>query len=79
MCMWQPLPVRLANGFGMKVARSPCFSAIDFTMYLKKACLSAVTQRVVIVPVHLELAVRILVIVLVGLPAEAHHGVADFR
>ena len=42
VCMWQPLPVRLENGLGMKVARSPCFSAIDFTMYLKKACLSAV-------------------------------------
>src|SRR3981081_4286470 len=22
-CAWQPLPVRLLNGFGMKVARSP--------------------------------------------------------
>ena len=41
---WQPEPVRLANGFGMKVARSPCFSAIDFTMYLKKAWRSAVTS-----------------------------------
>ena len=28
-CAWQPLPVRLAKGFGMKVARSPCFSASD--------------------------------------------------
>ena len=34
--------MRLANGFGMKVARSPCFSAIDLTMNLKNACLSAV-------------------------------------
>ena len=33
---WQPLPVRSTNGFGMKVARKPCFSAIDFAMYLKK-------------------------------------------
>ena len=32
------------NGFGMKVARSPCFSAIDFTMNLKKASRSAVTS-----------------------------------
>ena len=40
--MWQPLPVSVGKGFGMKVARSPCFSAMDFTMYLKKACLSAV-------------------------------------
>ena len=41
-CAWQPLPVRCGNGLGMKVARSPCFSAIDLTMYLKKACRSAV-------------------------------------
>ena len=41
-CAWQPLPVRFANGFGMKVARRPCFSAIDLTMNLKNACLSAV-------------------------------------
>ena len=41
---WQPLPVRFENGFGMKVARSPCFSASDFTMYLKKTCRSAVTS-----------------------------------
>ena len=34
-------------------------------------------QRVVVVPVHLELAVGVLVVVLVGLPAERDHGVAD--
>ena len=50
----------------MKVARRPCFSAIAFTMYLKKAWRSAVTQHVVVVPVHLELAVGVLVVVLVG-------------
>src|SRR5882757_6261387 len=43
-CAWQPLPVRLANGFGMKVARRPFFSAIDFTMNLKNACRSAVVS-----------------------------------
>jgi hypothetical protein len=32
----------LTNGFGMKVARKPCLSAIDLTMYLKKMCLSGV-------------------------------------
>ncbi len=32
----------LMNGFGMKVARVPCFSAIALVMYLKKVCLSAV-------------------------------------
>ena len=41
---WQPLPVRPGKGLGMKVARSPCFSAIDFTMYLKKEWRSAVTS-----------------------------------
>ena len=30
----------------MKVARRPCFSAIDLTMNLKKACLSAVRRQV---------------------------------
>ncbi len=44
MCTWQPLPVRPAKGFGMKVARSPCFSAIDFTMNLKNEWRSAVTR-----------------------------------
>ena len=32
------------GGRGMKVARRPCFSAIDRAMYLKKACRSAVTS-----------------------------------
>ena len=35
-------------------------------------------QRVVIVPVHLELAVGVLMVVLVGAPAQGKHGVADF-
>ena len=34
-------------------------------------------QRRVVLPVHLELAVRVLVVVLVGLPAQRLHGVAD--
>ncbi len=34
-------------------------------------------QSVVIFPVHLELAVRVLVVVLIGLPAEFQHAVAD--
>ncbi len=55
MWAWQPLPVRPWNGFGMKVARRPCFSAIDLTMNLKKECLSAVAERIVEGPVHLEL------------------------
>ena len=58
----------------MKVARSPCFSAIDFTMNLKKAELVGRGQRVVEVPVDLELAVGVLVIVLIGAPAEIDHG-----
>ena len=32
MCMWHPLPVRLANGFGMNVASSPRLCAIMWTM-----------------------------------------------
>ena len=36
-------------------------------------------QRVVIFPVHLELAVGVLMVVLIGLPAQRQHGVADFR
>ncbi len=35
-------------------------------------------ERVVVFPVHLELAVRVLMVVLVGLPAERQHVVADF-
>ena len=56
----------------MKVARSPCFSAIDFTIYLKNEWRSAVTSAVVVFPVHLELAVSVLVIVLIGLPAHSN-------
>ena len=67
------------NGFGMKVARSPCFSAIDFTMYLKKACRSAVLQRGVVFPVHLELAVRVLVVVLVRASSRARSWRRRFR
>src|SRR6266700_2231188 len=36
-------------------------------------------ERRIVLPVHLELAVRILVVVLVGLPAQRLHGVTDFR
>ena len=61
----------------MKVARRPCFSAIDFTMNLKNEWRSAVTRRVVEVPVHLELAVGVLVVVLVRAPAQLQHVVAD--
>ena len=67
-----PLPVRLANGFGIKVARKPCFSAMALTIYLKKAMRSAVTS-VVERPVHLELAIGVLVVVLIGPPAEFEH------
>ena len=42
ICTWHPLPVRLVNGFGMNVARSPCFSATDFVMNLKNEWRSAV-------------------------------------
>ena len=34
-------------------------------------------QAIVVLPVHFELAVRVLVVVLVGLPAELDHRVAD--
>ena len=61
----------------MNVARNPCFSAIDFTMNLKNACRSAVDHAVVVLPVHLELAVGVLVVVLVGAPPEGEHRVAD--
>jgi hypothetical protein len=36
-------------------------------------------QRCVVLPVHLELAVRILVVVLIGLPTERLHGIADLH
>src|SRR4030095_14158376 len=42
---WQPLPVRFMNGLGMKVARIPCFSAIDRAMYLKNTCRSVVSRQ----------------------------------
>jgi hypothetical protein len=44
MWAWQPEPVRSRNGLGMKVARRPCFSAMERTMYLKKAWRSAVSS-----------------------------------
>ncbi len=61
----------------MKVARRPCFSATDFTMNLKKRVLVGGGEHVVEGPVHLELAVRVLMVVLVGLPAQRQHVVAD--
>ena len=36
-------------------------------------------KNIVILPVHLELAICVLMVVLVGLPAKRDHGVADFR
>ena len=36
-------------------------------------------QAVAEVPVHLELAVGVLMVVLIGIPAQTNHGVADFR
>ena len=63
--MWQPLPVRLANGFGMKVARRPCCSAMVFDHELEERVAVGGDQGVVVQPVHLELAVRVLVVVLI--------------
>ena len=62
----------------MKVARRPCFSATDLTMNLKKECLSAVFSASSIFPVHFELAVGVLVVVLIGPPAQFQHVIADF-
>ena len=45
ICAWQPLPVKLLNGFGINVALRPCFSAKFLTINLKKTCLSAVTKQ----------------------------------
>jgi hypothetical protein len=45
---------------------------------LEEAVLVGGRQRVVEFPVHLELAVGVLVVVLVGSPAEIQHVVADF-
>ena len=77
MWQWQPLPVRPGKGLGMKVARRPCFSATDLTMNLKNDMPVGGGERVVVLPVHLELAVRVLMVVLIGLPAERQHVVAD--
>ena len=61
----------------MNVARSPCFSATDFTMNLKKRMFVRGGQRVIELEVHLELAIRVFVVVLIGAPAEAKHIVAN--
>ena len=45
---------------------------------LEEGVLVGCRQHIVEGPVHLELTVRILVVVLVGLPAERQHGIADF-
>ena len=44
-CAWQPLPVKLVNGYGINVALKPCFSAKLLTINLKKTCLSAVVKQ----------------------------------
>ena len=46
---------------------------------LEEGMLVSGAQRRVELPVHLELAVRVFVVVLIGLPAERDHRVADFR
>ena len=78
MWAWQPLPVRPGKGFGMNVARSPCFSATDLRHELEERVPVGRDERVVEVPVHFELAVGVLVVVLVGAPAQLQHVVADF-
>ena len=70
MWKWQPFPVRLENGFGMKVAIMPCCSASVCTMYRKKIARSQRDERVVVGEVLLELAVCVLVVVRVVAPAE---------
>ena len=64
--MWQPLPVRSLKGLGMKVARQPACSASVLVMYLKKDVAIGGDEDVVVFPVHLELAVGVLVVVLIG-------------
>ncbi len=45
---------------------------------LEEGVLVGRAQAGVVLPVHLELAVGVLVVVLVGVPAERDHGIADF-
>ena len=54
------------NGFGMKVARNPCFSATDFVAEFEEAVLVGSVQHIIKFPVHLELAIGIFMVVLIG-------------
>ena len=67
------MPVRFGNGFGMKVARKPVLLGDRLGHVFEEGVLVGGLERVVILPVHLELAVRVLMVVLVRAPAELEH------
>ncbi|MPM07839.1 hypothetical protein SDC9_54148 [bioreactor metagenome] len=65
------------NGLRHEGRAQPVLFRDRFHHELEEAVLVGGGHRAVVFPVHLELAVRILVVVLIGLPAELEHVIAD--
>ncbi len=68
---------RVDERFRHEGRTQPVLFRVQRTMYLKKAWRSAVFKAASKPQFHLELSVRVLMIVLIGLPAERQHGIAD--
>ena len=77
MWAWQPLPVRPCERLRHEGGAQPVLFGDRLHHELEEGVLVGGGQRVVEAPVHLELAVGVLVVVLVGAPAERQHVVAD--
>ena len=66
------------NRLGHERGAKPCFSATVLVMNLKKLVLVCGVQSIVKLPVHLQLTVGVLMVVLIGSPAQFQHIIADF-
>ena len=78
MCAWQPLPVRPSERLRHERRAQSMLLGDRAGHELEERVPVGGRQGVVKVPVHFELAVGVLVIVLIGPPAELQHVIANF-
>ena len=69
---------QVAEGFRHEGRTQTVVLGNRFYHVLEEHVLVRSSQRVVVIPVHLELAVGVLVVILVGIPAKLEHAIADF-
>ena len=68
----------LSMGHAIRLITLPAIQPGDRPHHVfEKSVAVRCPQRRVVIPIHLELAVRVLVIVLIGPPPQPLHGVAD--